>query len=113
MFVRCLLVFQVAICHNEDTYPLVKTDGYFVSAHIVDTAYDSQGNPYKVEQQFTHFTYPGLLPGQAFGINSHGVVQTVNALYPELVLRNRTGRYVSCDAIMHVRVAVKAKNCNV
>ena len=93
----CFCVIQVAaLCHNEDSSPLVKTYGYFVTAHIVDTAHDAQGKPYKVEQQFTHFSYPGALPGHTFGFNRHGVVYSLNALTPKLVLcSNRTGAYAA------------------
>ena len=87
----CFCVIQVALCHNEDGSPLVKTYGYFVTAHIVDTAHDAQGKPYTVEEQFTHFSYPGTLPGHTFGFNRHGVVYSLNALTPKLVLcSNRT-----------------------
>ena len=42
--------------HNEDTYPMIKDLGYFVTAHIIER--DDQGN-ITSEERFTHFSYPG------------------------------------------------------
>lgn len=53
------IMLQVAICHNEDTYPLIKKDGYFITAHIRDTKVNVDGNQEIIEEQFTHFAYPG------------------------------------------------------
>ncbi|ESO98431.1 hypothetical protein LOTGIDRAFT_231453 [Lottia gigantea] len=68
---------QVAIGHNEDADPLIKSRGYFVNATIIEGG--------KIQEQFTAYTYPGNLPGNAFSFNSAGLVFTLNGLYPKYV----------------------------
>jgi len=48
----------VWIGHNEDTEPLIKTTAYIVEYDFTDSG-----------EQFTAYTYPGRLPGDAWGFS--------------------------------------------
>ncbi|KAK6185935.1 hypothetical protein SNE40_008064 [Patella caerulea] len=67
---------QFAIGHNEDADPLIKDRAYFVNATIVD----KNGN---IVENFMAYTYPGYLPGNAFGFTMSGLIMSVNALSPK------------------------------
>ncbi|XP_041376020.1 uncharacterized protein LOC121388648 isoform X2 [Gigantopelta aegis] len=95
---------SAAICHNEDGDPLVKDRGYLVHAIIADK---QSGH---VLENFTAYTYPGILPGNAFGFNSHGKVFTVNALYPRLVKPNQIPRCVLSRAMLSIKTRVELED---
>lgn len=61
--------------HNEDGEPAYaeESTNYFVASNIT--------YPGKPSQIYLAFTYPGRLSGWAWGFNSHGIVQSVNALW--------------------------------
>ena len=63
------------MAHNEDNDPYLKDLGYFVHARITDASG-------AVVEDFTHYCYPGILCGDAYGFNNNGVVMTLNDLYP-------------------------------
>ncbi|XP_077993557.1 beta-alanyl-dopamine/carcinine hydrolase-like [Glandiceps talaboti] len=75
--------------HNEDADPLIADYGYLVDAHIVDP------DGHYPEERFTSFTYPGYLPGNAFGFNSAGMVLTMNAVFPKEVETTMIPRYIT------------------
>ena len=54
----------------------MKKYGYIIKAEIV-----SDDNI--VKEAFTAYTYPGLVPGNAFGFNNHGLLITCNAVFPK------------------------------
>ena len=63
------------MAHNEDNDPYFMDLGYFVHARITDASG-------AVVEEFTHYCYPGILCGDAYGFNSNGVVMTQNAVFP-------------------------------
>eukprot|EP00731_Ephydatia_muelleri_P010326 Em0005g912a len=63
------------MAHNEDNDPYFMDLGYFVHARVT-------GASGAVVEEFTHYCYPGILCGDAYGFNSNGVVMTQNALFP-------------------------------
>ncbi|CAL1532154.1 unnamed protein product [Lymnaea stagnalis] len=65
--------------HNEDCDPKIKPFGYLVSFQIL------QDNLEEEEETFTAYCYPGVLPGTAFSFNRHGMVFSVNGLYPDFI----------------------------
>jgi hypothetical protein len=69
--------------HNEDGDLSNRNTSYFLIANFT---HDPSKN-------FAAYTYPGILPGCAFGFNAHGVVLTTNALFPPTTDANALGRY--------------------
>jgi len=61
--------------HNEDGEPdpAISETWYFITSTITP--------PGGRTQSYTAFTYPGQLAGWAWGFNSHGLSQSVNALW--------------------------------
>ncbi|CAH1230212.1 Hypp288 [Branchiostoma lanceolatum] len=90
---------QRVLAHNEDAHPLVKEHAYLIHAQI---------SPYKLPngaqigdwEYFTAYTYPGHLPGCAFGHNLQGMVFTVNAVFPKNVQPNKQVRYMLNRAML-------------
>ena len=70
-----IYTWQSLMAHNEDNDPYLMNLGYFVHARITDASG-------AVIEEFTHYCYPGILCGDAYGFNSNGVVMTQNALFP-------------------------------
>ena len=66
---------QSLMAHNEDNDPYFMELGYFVHARVTDASG-------AVVEEFTHYCYPGILCGDAYGFNSNGVVMTQNAVFP-------------------------------
>ena len=58
------------IGHNEDGSPAFREHMYFVHARVDNSP------------EFTACCYPGFLPGNAFGFNSHGVCYSVDNIRP-------------------------------
>ncbi|XP_059151917.1 beta-alanyl-dopamine/carcinine hydrolase-like isoform X2 [Physella acuta] len=71
--------------HNEDCDPKIKPYGYILSACILD-------DEDKEVENFTAYCYPGVLPGTAFSFNKHGMVFTVDGLYPNFIVPNAPPR---------------------
>ncbi|XP_019644125.1 PREDICTED: uncharacterized protein LOC109485133 [Branchiostoma belcheri] len=90
---------QRVLAHNEDSDPLVKDHAYLIHAQI---------SPHKLPngtqigdwEYFTAYTYPGHLPGCAFGHNLNGMVFTVNAVFPKNVQPNKQVRYMLNRAML-------------
>jgi len=45
-------------------------------------------------EKFTTLTYAGHLPGYTMGYNEHGLIYTVNTLFPKETLPGRTRKIV-------------------
>ncbi|XP_070574451.1 beta-alanyl-dopamine/carcinine hydrolase-like [Ptychodera flava] len=75
--------------HNEDADPLIKDYGYIIDAHIIDPT------GHYPEEKFTAFSYPGILPGNAFGFNSAGMIFSINAVFPVNVVEAAIPRYIT------------------
>ncbi|KAL3854892.1 hypothetical protein ACJMK2_014128 [Sinanodonta woodiana] len=69
------------MAHNEDCDPMISPYRYVVNATVIDPEAKT-GTVSNMEEQFTSFSYPGMLPGYAFGYNKHGIVFTINAIHP-------------------------------
>ncbi|CAH1779713.1 unnamed protein product [Owenia fusiformis] len=90
---------HVAIGHNEDADPLIAGRGYIVDADIINDR--PRGRLTVPREQFVAYTYPGTLPGNAFGFTKSGLIITINALYPEKVdVNNTIPRYVLTRALL-------------
>ncbi|XP_035686378.1 uncharacterized protein LOC118422742 [Branchiostoma floridae] len=93
---------QRVLAHNEDADPLIKDHAYLIHAQV---------SPYKLPngtqigdwEYFTAYTYPGHLPGCAFGHNLNGMVFTVNAVFPKNIQPNKQVRYMLNRAMLVAR----------
>jgi hypothetical protein len=74
---------QVIIGHTEDACPEFLNNVYIVSAEIL-------GDQGEKLEKFTTLTYAGHLPGYTMGYNEHGLVYTVNTLFPKENLPGKT-----------------------
>ncbi|XP_071081864.1 beta-alanyl-dopamine/carcinine hydrolase-like [Haliotis cracherodii] len=90
---------QFSLGHNEDGSPNAKTRAYILHAIIVNNVTGT------VEEDFTSFTYPGELPGDAYGFNIHGVVLTMNAVLPVIAGIGAVPR----DFVLRATFAVKSQ----
>ncbi len=68
------------IGHNEDNDKAYKEHAYLVTVNVRDGV------------SYTAYTYPGVLAGNAFGFNSHGIVITTNSVPPINVLKRGIAR---------------------
>jgi Acyl-coenzyme A:6-aminopenicillanic acid acyl-transferase len=84
--------------HNEDAESFIKSSAYLLRARV-------QGS------DFMFYTYPGVISGNAFGFNAHGLVLTCNAVFPrdvfadgQSVPRNFVTRAaIDCRTVEEVR----------
>jgi hypothetical protein len=65
-----------SIAHNEDSASRIKSYAYLLKLNII-------GQP-----SITAYTYPGMIPGNAFGFNSYGTIITTNSESP-IDVKNR------------------------
>ncbi|XP_064611883.1 beta-alanyl-dopamine/carcinine hydrolase-like [Liolophura sinensis] len=92
LFINYPKTGQVALGHNEDIDPMVKTRAYVVNVTIYDS--EDTYEPRRVIEQFTAYTYPGHLPGSAFSFSAAGMVFNCNGLPPELICYDKIPRYI-------------------
>jgi len=59
---------KILIAHNEDGHPIMGENAYFLFEKL------------KNGPSFLAYSYPGILPGRAFGFNSNGIFFCCNAL---------------------------------
>lgn len=64
----------------------MKKYGYIIKAEIVS-------NNNTVKEAFTAYTYPGLISGNAFGFNNHGLLFTCNAVFPKRCNQSSLRKY--------------------
>ncbi len=86
------------IAHNEDG-----NADFLEYSFIVDATYSEDGQEHRIES----FAYPGLLIGHTFGVNSHGLVLTVNHL-PWFEQREDVPRHFICRAILDCKTQKEA-----
>jgi len=80
---------STAWIHNEDEGTLNNATFYYVTQHIREPP-----------SNFVAFTYPGQLAGWAYGVNVHGVAQSINALFPLDVQAGGVGvQFVARDVL--------------
>jgi len=102
-----LLLHDVGLAHNEDNEPAIGRYAYILHVSIIDNDDVNNGDHYQTKQDnikqhpwFTAYTYPGTLPGCAWAFNSHGLVQTTNALFPEDIGTTNIGRYIVARSLL-------------
>ena len=61
---------------------------YLVSAHIREE--EPQGKLGTQTEGFTALCYAGHLPGFCMGYNHHGLVYSINVIFPQKVLAGKT-----------------------
>jgi len=84
--------------HNEDFSAGVKEYAY-----ILDVLLTPHGGKPEV---YTAYTYPGLLSGNAFGWNPHGVAFSCNAVVPTNIIKGGIGRaFINRDMVLSESVA--------
>ncbi|XP_045616266.1 beta-alanyl-dopamine/carcinine hydrolase [Procambarus clarkii] len=98
---------QVLLGHTEDALPENLNHTYMVSAHITEA--EPQGKWGIRSEGFTAYCYPGHLPGYCMGYNHHGLVYSINALYPQTVLAGKTPRHFLCRALLSAKTMEKAQ----
>jgi hypothetical protein len=76
---------SILLGHNEDGGMESRDISFLVTVHV-------SGDAVKEEIKFTAFVYPGELPTDAFFWNEHGVIGTMNGLYPTECLYGGLGR---------------------
>ncbi|XP_070578281.1 beta-alanyl-dopamine/carcinine hydrolase-like isoform X2 [Ptychodera flava] len=85
---------QVILVHSEDVTPDMNK-GYIVHAHIQP----SDSNPR--EEQFVCYCDPGMLPGNTFAVNSHGIGISGNILFQKgITSKNAIARKFVNRALM-------------
>lgn len=67
---------QVVLGHTEDTCPEFLNNIYIVAAEIM-------GENGEILEKFSTMAYAGHLPGYTMGFNAHGLVYSINTLYPQ------------------------------
>lgn len=84
---------KILIGHNEDGGWESRDTSCLVTAHMY-------GENIREEIRFMSFVYPGELPTDAFFWNEHGVIGTMNGLYPVKSLYGGLGRnFISRDLV--------------
>lgn len=83
------------VAHNEDGNALVESTGYFVNA-----TFKGKGRGRTLGTNFVAFQYPASVLGHAFGYNEHGVVTSMNAVFPSEVNVNGVGCYFLSRSIL-------------
>ncbi|XP_022082392.1 uncharacterized protein LOC110974816 isoform X2 [Acanthaster planci] len=84
------------IAHNEDGDRLTERLAYVVHAHIKP---DPDLYPHLPTERFVSYTYPGRLPGNCMTVNHHGLMWSINILFPKNIGRRRTGIYTLTRAL--------------
>ncbi|CAG7827918.1 unnamed protein product [Allacma fusca] len=80
--------------HTEDASVAMSNNFYIVSAEVL--AEDGV----TVIENFATLTYPGYLPGGTMGYNEHGIVHSVNSIYPKKRFPTRTSYLFLLRAIL-------------
>ncbi|XP_070579246.1 beta-alanyl-dopamine/carcinine hydrolase-like [Ptychodera flava] len=87
---------QAILVHSEDVKPDMK-NGYIVHAHIQP----SDSNPR--EEQFVCYCDPGMLPGNTFAVNAHGIGISGNNLFQKgITSKNAIGETFMCPFVVSV-----------
>ena len=72
---------ELLLGHNEDIDEAMRNNSYVLDARFDDG------------EHVTAYTYPGNIPGNAWGFNRYGLVFSTNGLYPKKVFVGGLGRY--------------------
>ncbi|KAI8488227.1 hypothetical protein Bbelb_340760 [Branchiostoma belcheri] len=89
------------LAHNEDGDSLIKDLGYVVVATL-----NGMSPPYgnvrdsESRESFTAFCYPGLLAGNAYGFNLHGLCTAGNFQLAKCVEKDKIPQRFACRALL-------------
>ncbi|XP_078697940.1 beta-alanyl-dopamine/carcinine hydrolase-like [Branchiostoma floridae x Branchiostoma belcheri] len=86
------------LAHNEDCDANIQKLGYVLVANV--KPYRLPNGDVLPEENFTAFCYPGVLPGVAYGYNSHGVCFSTNALLAKTLKCDRIVRHFLNRALL-------------
>ncbi|XP_065180844.1 beta-alanyl-dopamine/carcinine hydrolase-like [Sycon ciliatum] len=84
--------------HNEDGAGCAMNTSYLINAQIT-------GNDGTVEEDFAAFAYAGILPGNAFSFNQHGLSFAANAVFEKHLREN--GAALPRSVIGRLLISVK------
>ncbi|CAH1233461.1 Hypp749 [Branchiostoma lanceolatum] len=94
------------LAHNEDGDSLIKDLGYVVVASI--DPYELPNGEVIPAEGFTAFCYPGLLAGNAYGFNQHGLCSTGNFQLAKCVERDKIPQRFLCRALLSAATVEQA-----
>jgi len=77
---------QTLLGHTEDAMTEILNNVYIVQAEILD-------QEDHIVEEFTSFSYAGHLMGYTMGFNPHGMVYSVNTLFPKEIHQSGTRNY--------------------
>ncbi|KAK3856250.1 hypothetical protein Pcinc_027283 [Petrolisthes cinctipes] len=92
---------QVLLGHTEDALTETLNHVYLVSAHIEEE--EPQGKLGTRSEGFTALCYAGHLPGFCMGYNHHGLVYSINVIFPEKVVAGKTPRHFLTRALLSAK----------
>lgn len=98
---------QVLLGHTEDALQETLNHVYLVSAHIHEE--EPQGKLGTQSEGFTALCYAGHLPGFCMGYNHHGLVFSINVIFPQKVLAGKTPRHFLCRALLSAKTMEAAQ----
>lgn len=98
---------QVLLGHTEDALMETLNYVYLVSAHIREE--EPQGKLGTQSEGFTALCYAGHLPGFCMGYNHHGLVYSINVIFPRKVLAGKTPRHFLCRALLSAKTMEAAQ----
>lgn len=76
--------------HNEDASASIYKTAYLLTCKIFSSDFNGRKAP---NEEFTAYSYPGQIPGNAFSYNAKGFAFGVNALYPKIISLTRTRKF--------------------
>ncbi|XP_019624202.1 PREDICTED: uncharacterized protein LOC109469887 [Branchiostoma belcheri] len=94
------------LAHNEDGDSLIKALGYVVVASI--EPYELPSGEVVPEESFTAYCYPGLLAGNAYGFNLHGLCTAGNFQLAKCVEKDKIPQRFACRALLSAASVEKA-----
>ncbi|XP_047739657.1 uncharacterized protein LOC108665674 isoform X2 [Hyalella azteca] len=94
--------------HTEDALNEVMNHIYIVSAHITEDQTTSPGQARS--ERFTSLCYAGYLPGFCMSCNQHGLVFSVNVLFPTHVHVAKTPPYFLTRALLAAQTLQEAED---
>lgn len=87
--------------HTEDALRQITNNFYIISAEIL-----SDDGSSSILEKFTSLVYPGTLPGGTMGYNDHGIIYSMNSIFPKNTFPKRTPH------LFLTRSALAARNMN-
>ncbi|CAF0981379.1 unnamed protein product, partial [Didymodactylos carnosus] len=92
---------EYSILHNEDASSSLFNVAYLIVATINEQTYADQ-NFTCPKEKFISYCYAGTIPGNAFSANVHGLVFTLNGLYPNYLTRSKLPRQIMNRVLLSI-----------